>query len=167
MLLFSVDVLGNILKRLTAKRSRARVTDKIISMGLVSERKELYKKRRRSAAGKSKGMVESKSNHLYNASRFSLITCILGRCCIHLIYSLQTEDDFFADLSGEPRDDMVHRDEEDDDESEEDDEDDEEEKREEIRPVRERKVNSREKVVDRNVGVGLMAQSLREEGAYQ
>lgn len=55
----SADVLGNILKRLTAKRSRARIVDKIISMGLVSERKELYKKRRRSAAGtaKSRGMV--------------------------------------------------------------------------------------------------------------
>lgn len=167
MLLFSVDVLGNILKRLTAKRSRARITDKIISMGLVSERKELYKKRRRSAAGKSKGMVESKSNHLYSASRFSLITCILGSCCIHLIFSWQTEDDFLADLSGEPRDDMIHRDEEEDEESEDDDEsDDEEGKKEEIRPVQERKVNRREKV-DRNVGVGLMAQSLREEGAYQ
>lgn len=60
---FSVDVLGNILKRLTAKRSRARVVDKIISMGLVSERKDLYKKRRRGAAGKSQGMVESKRNY--------------------------------------------------------------------------------------------------------
>lgn len=57
-----VDVLGNVLKRLTAKRSRARVVDKIISMGLVSERKELYKKRRRSTAGKSRGMVDSKLN---------------------------------------------------------------------------------------------------------
>uniref|UniRef100_A0AAR2M4H9 Timeless circadian clock n=1 Tax=Pygocentrus nattereri TaxID=42514 RepID=A0AAR2M4H9_PYGNA len=43
----SDDVLGNILKRLTAKRSRARVVDKILSLGLVSERRDLYKKRRR------------------------------------------------------------------------------------------------------------------------
>lgn len=52
------DVLGNIMKKLTAKRSRARVVDKLLSMGLVSERRELYKKRSRSA-GKStgKGMV--------------------------------------------------------------------------------------------------------------
>lgn len=53
------DVLGNILKKLTAKRSRARVVDKLLSMGLVSERRELYKKRSRGAQGKSsgKGMV--------------------------------------------------------------------------------------------------------------
>ncbi|XP_029288140.1 protein timeless homolog isoform X2 [Cottoperca gobio] len=56
----SDDVLGNILKKLTAKRSRARVVDKLLSMGLVSERRELYKKRSRSAHGKSsgKGMTE-------------------------------------------------------------------------------------------------------------
>ncbi|KYO24084.1 timeless-like protein [Alligator mississippiensis] len=41
------DILGNILRHLTAKRSRARVVDKLLSLGLVSERKELYKKRRR------------------------------------------------------------------------------------------------------------------------
>ncbi|KAI5614487.1 protein timeless-like isoform X1 [Silurus asotus] len=54
----SDDVLGNILQRLTAKRSKARVSDKIISMGLVSERKELYKKRRRSTAAKRGEMTE-------------------------------------------------------------------------------------------------------------
>uniref|UniRef100_I3KSS4 Timeless circadian clock n=1 Tax=Oreochromis niloticus TaxID=8128 RepID=I3KSS4_ORENI len=43
----SDDVLGNIMKKLTAKRSRARVVDKLLSMGLVSERRELYKKRSR------------------------------------------------------------------------------------------------------------------------
>uniref|UniRef100_A0AAY4E162 Timeless circadian clock n=1 Tax=Denticeps clupeoides TaxID=299321 RepID=A0AAY4E162_9TELE len=54
----SDDVLGNIMKRLTAKRSRARVVDKILSLGLVSDRKELYKKRRRNVPGKSAGMTE-------------------------------------------------------------------------------------------------------------
>lgn len=54
----SDDVLGNILKRITAKRSRARIVDKILSMGLVSDRKELYKKRQRGAHGKSTGMTE-------------------------------------------------------------------------------------------------------------
>ncbi|XP_075967143.1 protein timeless homolog [Anarhichas minor] len=49
----SDDVLGNLLKKLTAKRSRARVVDKLLSMGLVSERRELYKKRSRSAHEKS------------------------------------------------------------------------------------------------------------------
>ncbi|XP_063808638.1 protein timeless homolog isoform X2 [Pseudophryne corroboree] len=50
------DILGNIMKNITAKRSKARITDKLISMGLVSERKELYKKRRRK--GKSSGISE-------------------------------------------------------------------------------------------------------------
>ncbi|XP_068576623.1 protein timeless homolog [Cebidichthys violaceus] len=51
----SDDVLGNLLKKLTAKRSRARVVDKLLSMGLVSERRELYKKRSRIAHEKSSG----------------------------------------------------------------------------------------------------------------
>ncbi|KAM9444217.1 protein timeless homolog [Clarias gariepinus] len=130
----SDDVLGNILKRLTAKRSRARVVDKIISMGLVSERKELYKKRRRNTTGKSREM---------------------------------TEEDFLADLSGEPREDMIDRDEEEEDEEleeEKEDEEDNEGENEEIRPVRERKVKRRESVVEKNISVGSMAQSLRAEG---
>ncbi|XP_068451306.1 protein timeless homolog [Clinocottus analis] len=60
----SDDVLGNLLKKLTAKRSRARVVDKLLSMGLVSERRELYKKRSRSTHGKSSGkrMTEEEFN---------------------------------------------------------------------------------------------------------
>ncbi|CAH2224370.1 timeless homolog [Pelobates cultripes] len=50
------DILGNIMKNITAKRSKARIVDKLISMGLISERKELYKKRRKK--GKSTGMSE-------------------------------------------------------------------------------------------------------------
>uniref|UniRef100_A0A8C2DYT8 Timeless circadian clock n=1 Tax=Cyprinus carpio TaxID=7962 RepID=A0A8C2DYT8_CYPCA len=53
-----IDVLGNILKRITAKRSRARIVDKILSMGLVSDRRDLYKKRKPSAPGRSSGMTE-------------------------------------------------------------------------------------------------------------
>ncbi|EMP31035.1 Protein timeless like protein [Chelonia mydas] len=41
------DILGNIMKHLTAKRSKARVVEKLLSLGLVAERKELYKKRKR------------------------------------------------------------------------------------------------------------------------
>ncbi|XP_035633910.1 protein timeless homolog [Oncorhynchus keta] len=54
----SDDVLGNILKKVTAKRSRARMVDKLLSMGLVSDRRELHKKRRRNpnAPGKSAAM---------------------------------------------------------------------------------------------------------------
>lgn len=52
----SDDILGNIMKQITAKRSKARIIEKLISMGLVSDRKELYKKRRRK--GKSSGISE-------------------------------------------------------------------------------------------------------------
>ncbi|KAE8626528.1 hypothetical protein XENTR_v10006654 [Xenopus tropicalis] len=52
----SDDILGNIMKNVTAKRSKARIIEKLISMGLVCDRKELYKKRRKK--GKSSGMSE-------------------------------------------------------------------------------------------------------------
>ncbi|XP_014813379.1 PREDICTED: protein timeless homolog [Calidris pugnax] len=51
----SDDVLGNIMKHLTARRSRARVVEKLLGLGLVSERKELYKKRRRKSHGPGQG----------------------------------------------------------------------------------------------------------------
>uniref|UniRef100_A0A8D0GCA5 Timeless circadian regulator n=1 Tax=Sphenodon punctatus TaxID=8508 RepID=A0A8D0GCA5_SPHPU len=41
------DILGNIMRHLTAKRSKARVIDKLLSLGLVSERRDLYKRHRR------------------------------------------------------------------------------------------------------------------------
>uniref|UniRef100_A0A670HWM7 Timeless circadian regulator n=1 Tax=Podarcis muralis TaxID=64176 RepID=A0A670HWM7_PODMU len=41
------DILANVMRHITAKRSKARVIEKLLSMGLVSDRKELYKKRRR------------------------------------------------------------------------------------------------------------------------
>ncbi|XP_064262334.1 protein timeless homolog isoform X3 [Passer domesticus] len=53
----SDDVLGNIMKHLTARRSRARVVEKLLGMGLVAERKELYKKRRRKSHGPSPGQA--------------------------------------------------------------------------------------------------------------
>ncbi|KAM8802105.1 protein timeless homolog isoform 1-T1 [Rhynchonycteris naso] len=43
----SDDVLGHIMKNVTAKRSRARIVDKLLALGLVAERKQLYKKRRK------------------------------------------------------------------------------------------------------------------------
>ncbi|XP_069614546.1 protein timeless homolog [Ranitomeya imitator] len=55
------DILGNIMKHITAKRSKARIIEKLISMGLVSERKELYKRRRRK--GKSSGISEDDFLH--------------------------------------------------------------------------------------------------------
>ncbi|XP_015285196.1 PREDICTED: protein timeless homolog [Gekko japonicus] len=41
------DILGNVMRHITAKRSKARIIEKLLNMGLVSDRKELYKKRRR------------------------------------------------------------------------------------------------------------------------
>nr|XP_006822584.1 PREDICTED: protein timeless homolog [Saccoglossus kowalevskii] len=48
----SDDILGNILESMSEKRSKNKVIEKLIAMGMVSERKELYKKR------KSKGRKE-------------------------------------------------------------------------------------------------------------
>uniref|UniRef100_A0A3Q2C843 Timeless circadian clock n=1 Tax=Cyprinodon variegatus TaxID=28743 RepID=A0A3Q2C843_CYPVA len=89
----SDDVLGNIMKKLTAKRSRARVVDKLLSMGLVSERRELYKKR-------SRGGGQRKSS---------------GK--------VMTEEEFLAELTQEFPDDSLDRDDEEDDESEDSEED--------------------------------------------
>lgn len=47
------DVLGHIMKNITAKRSRARIVDKLLALGLVAERRELYKKRRKKLAPSS------------------------------------------------------------------------------------------------------------------
>ncbi|KAM5179479.1 protein timeless homolog [Mantella aurantiaca] len=55
------DTLGNIMKNITAKRSKARIIEKLISMGLVTDRKELYKKRKRK--GKSSGISEEEFLH--------------------------------------------------------------------------------------------------------
>ncbi|XP_006859499.1 PREDICTED: protein timeless homolog [Chrysochloris asiatica] len=49
----SDDILGNIMKNITAKRSRARIVDKLMALGLVTERRELYKKRRKKLAPSS------------------------------------------------------------------------------------------------------------------
>uniref|UniRef100_A0ACB8EKW9 Uncharacterized protein n=1 Tax=Sphaerodactylus townsendi TaxID=933632 RepID=A0ACB8EKW9_9SAUR len=42
----NLDILGNVMRHITAKRSRARIIEKLLSLGLVSDRKELYKKRK-------------------------------------------------------------------------------------------------------------------------
>nr|XP_056709954.1 protein timeless homolog [Euleptes europaea] len=41
------DILGNVMRHITAKRSKARIIEKLLNMGLVSDRKELYKKHKR------------------------------------------------------------------------------------------------------------------------
>ncbi|XP_076124222.1 protein timeless homolog [Alosa pseudoharengus] len=134
----SDDILGNILKRLTAKRSRARVVDKLLSLGLVGDRKELYKKRRRQAPGKSAGM---------------------------------TEEDFFADLSGVPREDGFDRDEEEEEEEEEELSDEEEEESEKeqqvesrVKPGQKKRGRSNGSSGERNVNLETMVRSLQQEG---
>ncbi|XP_006897685.1 PREDICTED: protein timeless homolog [Elephantulus edwardii] len=49
----SDDVMGHIMKNITAKRSRGRIVEKLMAMGLVTERRELYKKRRKKLASSS------------------------------------------------------------------------------------------------------------------
>lgn len=49
----SDDVLGHIMKNITARRSRARIVDKLLALGVVAERRELYKKRRKKLAPSS------------------------------------------------------------------------------------------------------------------
>lgn len=134
----SDDILGNILKRLTAKRSRARVVDKLLSLGLVNDRKELYKKRRRQAPGKSAGM---------------------------------SEEEFFANLSGAPREDGLDQD--DDEEDEEEEEDYSEEEEENTRAEEpDRRVSTGQKkreqskggAIARNANLESMVRSLQQEG---
>ncbi|XP_067880636.1 protein timeless homolog isoform X2 [Heterodontus francisci] len=60
----SDDVLGNIMKNITSKRSRARIIDKLISMGLVSDKKELYKKRRKLTKAENQDEEEDFLNDL-------------------------------------------------------------------------------------------------------
>ncbi|XP_048856123.1 protein timeless homolog [Brienomyrus brachyistius] len=130
----SDDILGNIMRRLTARRSRARVVDKLLSLGLVSERKELYKKRRCTAVGKSNGM---------------------------------TEEDFFSDLAGGRNEQPSDDDDDDDDDDEEDDlgqSDDEEVPTQKSLRHQERPKRTRGMRVEKNLNLGPMVQSLRQEG---
>ncbi|XP_033927438.1 protein timeless homolog isoform X1 [Melopsittacus undulatus] len=53
----SDDVLGRILQHLTARRSRARVMDKLLALGLVTTRAELYKRRRRKGPDPAPGAL--------------------------------------------------------------------------------------------------------------
>ena len=40
-----IDILGNIMNGMTEKRSKAKVVEKLLGMGLVQDRKALHKKR--------------------------------------------------------------------------------------------------------------------------
>ncbi|XP_013399698.1 protein timeless homolog [Lingula anatina] len=55
----SEDPVGNILNNMEVKRSKAKVIEKLLSMGLVEDRKELYKKRKRKS---KKGRAEDEDD---------------------------------------------------------------------------------------------------------
>nr|XP_046168380.1 protein timeless homolog [Oncorhynchus gorbuscha]XP_046168381.1 protein timeless homolog [Oncorhynchus gorbuscha] len=131
----SDDVLGKILKKVTAKRSRARMVDKLLSMGLVSDRRELHKKRRRNpnAPGKSAAMG-------------------------------MTEEEFLAHLPGglteEPMDDEEEVEEEDEEESE----GEERERQAPAARGRKSWMAERESMVEKNASLRTMVYTLRQEG---
>ncbi|XP_040890183.1 protein timeless homolog [Toxotes jaculatrix] len=130
----SDDVLGNILKKLTAKRSRARVVDKLLSMGMVSERRELYKKRSRNPHGKSSGKGMTEEEFLAGLTQ------------------------------GSPDDSVDRDDEEDgEDESEESEEEDEEQEREESQNGLRRSQSTHSRV-ERRADVGTMVNALQQQG---
>ncbi|KAM4612600.1 protein timeless homolog [Polymixia lowei] len=135
----SDNVLGDILKKLTARRSRARVVDKLLSMGLVSERRELYKKRSRGAQGKSsaKGMTEEE-----------FLADLTGL----------TDDPVDRDEGGDDDD----EEEEEDGSEESEEEGDEQEMKASAERARRRK--SLESSVEPTADVGTMVHALREEG---
>lgn len=53
-----LDPLGNILTKLSVKRSKPKVIEKLIDMGLVLDKAELYKKRSRKRKGSENSDVE-------------------------------------------------------------------------------------------------------------
>ncbi|POI19099.1 hypothetical protein CIB84_017156, partial [Bambusicola thoracicus] len=64
----SDDILGNIMKNLTARRSRARVVEKLLALGLVAERKELHKKRQRKSCDPQMGEADAAAVPAHNSS---------------------------------------------------------------------------------------------------
>ncbi|XP_029007427.1 protein timeless homolog [Betta splendens] len=133
----SDDVLGNIMKKITAKRSRARVVDKLLSMGLVSERRELYKKRSRSAQGKSSGKGMTEEDFLADLTQG------------------------FPDHSVDRDDD---EEEEDDDKSEESEEEEDEEQKRKGSQTSLRRSQSLHSTEERRADIDTMVKSLHQEG---
>ncbi|CAL8339436.1 unnamed protein product [Merluccius merluccius] len=133
----SDDVLGNILKKSTAKRSRARVVDKLISMGLVSERRQLYKKRSSGAPRKSSGKSAGKG---------------------------MTEEDFLADLTVGQIDDDDQEAEEEEDFSESDEEEIVEPRERQASTNGGPGKKSMESTVGKMPNVGTILRALRQEG---
>ncbi|XP_072308681.1 protein timeless homolog [Eucyclogobius newberryi] len=138
----SDDILGNIMKKTTAKRSRARVVDKLLSLGLVSDRRELHKKRSRGAGprgsrgpGKGSGKGSDRS---------------------------MTEEEFLSQLTGDsPDGDKEDLDREQEEDSDEDEEDDKEERG---GNVDESESGNNIVTSSKRVDVSAVARALRQEG---
>ena len=57
------DTLGNIIDAMQSKRSRPKVTEKLMEMGLVTDKSELYKKRKKGGEdGKSRSRKKKSRN---------------------------------------------------------------------------------------------------------
>ncbi|KAL0978263.1 hypothetical protein UPYG_G00168150 [Umbra pygmaea] len=136
----SNDILGNILRKVTAKRSRARLVEKLLSMGLVSDRRQLYKKRQRNPNAPSKSSAKSSAKR-----------------------SAMTEEEFLADLTNGPTEEAIDSEDEGD---EEDDSEESEEEQERQDPAagRRRSRGSEKKGVEKNASLGAMVYTLRQEG---
>ncbi|XP_053172566.1 protein timeless homolog [Scomber japonicus] len=132
----SDDVLGNILKKLTAKRSRARVVDKLLSMGMVSERRELYKKRSRNNQAKSSGRGMTEEDFLSGLTQ-----------------------EFPDDLVDRDDDEDASEESE-----EEEEEEEEEQEREKSKKNGRRRSQSVQSPVERRADVGAMVSNLHQEG---
>ncbi|CAN9512282.1 unnamed protein product [Ophioblennius macclurei] len=132
----SDDVLGNILKKITAKRSRARVVDKLLSLGLVSERRELYRKRSRAAKGKSSGRAMTEEEFLAELTQGS------------------PDERTYRDNDEESEEESEKSDEEDDDE----------ERHKEKTPNSGRRNQNLNMTVERRADVSNMVSALQEEG---
>ncbi|KAJ7999282.1 hypothetical protein DPEC_G00213810 [Dallia pectoralis] len=134
----SNDILGNILKKVTAKRSRARLVEKLLSMGLVSDRRQLYKKRLRNP----------------NAPRKDS-TVGLG----------MTEEEFLADLTGDPGEEHMDREEgEEEISSEESEEEEEEQERQDTAARGRRGRVVKEKTFEKTASLGTLVYTLQQEG---
>ncbi|XP_054882313.1 protein timeless homolog [Poeciliopsis prolifica] len=132
----SDDVLGDIMKKLTAKRCRARVVDKLLSMGLVSERRQLHKKRSRSAHGKSSGKSSGKG---------------------------MTEEDFLAELTQGLADEAADEDDEEETDDESADSEEDGNEREMPQPVRKRRQDFN-LTAERRADIRSLVNALQQEG---
>uniref|UniRef100_A0A6Q2YDH2 Timeless circadian clock n=1 Tax=Esox lucius TaxID=8010 RepID=A0A6Q2YDH2_ESOLU len=131
----SNDILGNILKKVTAKRSRARLVEKLLSLGLVSDRRELYKKRHRNP----------------NAQRKNSAVGL-------------TEEEFLADLTGGPDEEPMDCEDDDEEEDDSEESEEEEQERQDTVAKGRRGRVAEEETFEKTASVGTLVYTLQQEG---